>query len=192
MLELGGSDPFVVMPSADMAKAVKTAVTARSQNNGQSCIAAKRFIVHTDVYDEFAEMFVDQMARSRSATRPIRATDVGPLATEQGRADVEELVDRRASPRVPRSLCGGKRPDRTRLVLPADGHRRHHGGHADVRGGGLRAGRLAVPCRRHRRGDRDRERHDVRPRLQRLDQRRRPSRSDSSTTSTPGRSSSTA
>ena len=53
MLELGGSDPFVVMPSADIDKAVRTAVTARVQNNGQSCIAAKRFIVHTDVFDAF-------------------------------------------------------------------------------------------------------------------------------------------
>src|SRR5206468_8559291 len=57
VLELGGSDPFVVMPSADIALAAKTAVTARTQNTGQSCICAKRMIVHADVYDEFMEAF---------------------------------------------------------------------------------------------------------------------------------------
>jgi succinate-semialdehyde dehydrogenase/glutarate-semialdehyde dehydrogenase len=110
VLELGGSDPFIVMPSADLAKAVKTAVTARTQNNGQSCIAAKRFIVHTDVYDEFAEMFVDQMNALVVGDPTDPATDVGPLATEQGRADVEELVDQAVADGA-KILCGGKRLD---------------------------------------------------------------------------------
>ncbi|MER6459654.1 NADP-dependent succinic semialdehyde dehydrogenase [Streptomyces sp. NPDC001228] len=110
VLELGGSDPYVVMPSADIDRAARTAVTARVQNNGQSCIAAKRFIVHTDVYDAFAERFVAGMAALRTGDPMDEGTDVGPLASEQGRADLEELVDdaKRSGARV---LCGGQRPE---------------------------------------------------------------------------------
>ncbi|MFJ9159544.1 NADP-dependent succinic semialdehyde dehydrogenase [Streptomyces griseoviridis] len=111
VLELGGSDPFVVMPSADLDRAAETAVTARVQNNGQSCIAAKRFIVHADVYDAFVERFVAGMAALTVGDPMAEGTDVGPLASEQGRADLEELVDdaRRGGADV---LCGGERPDR--------------------------------------------------------------------------------
>ncbi|GGT29887.1 NADP-dependent succinic semialdehyde dehydrogenase [Streptomyces purpureus] len=109
VLELGGSDPYVVMPSADIPKAAKTAVTARVQNNGQSCIAAKRFIVHTDVYDEFAERFTAGMAGLAVGDPLLSSTDVGPLATEQGRGDVEALVDD-ALRKGATVLCGGRRP----------------------------------------------------------------------------------
>ena len=110
VLELGGSDPFVVMPSADLDRAAEIAVTARVQNNGQSCIAAKRFIVHADVYDAFAERFVARM-RDLTVGDPFASnTDVGPLATEQGRTDVEQLVDDAVS-RGATVLCGGQRPD---------------------------------------------------------------------------------
>ncbi|MFJ9712494.1 NADP-dependent succinic semialdehyde dehydrogenase [Streptomyces sp. NPDC101234] len=110
VLELGGSDPFVVMPSADIDRAAKTAVTARVQNNGQSCIAAKRFIVHTDVYDAFAERFVAGMAALRMGDPMDEGTDVGPLSSEQGRKDLEELVEdaKRSGAQL---LCGGQRPD---------------------------------------------------------------------------------
>ncbi|KUO08337.1 NADP-dependent succinic semialdehyde dehydrogenase [Streptomyces sp. DSM 15324] len=110
VLELGGSDPFVVMPSADLDRAARVAVTARVQNNGQSCIAAKRFIVHSDVYDAFAERFTEGMKALKVGDPLEEDTDVGPLASEQGRADLEELVDdaRRAGAGV---LCGGERPD---------------------------------------------------------------------------------
>ncbi|TQJ47455.1 NADP-dependent succinic semialdehyde dehydrogenase [Streptomyces sp. NBC_00080] len=110
VLELGGSDPYVVMPSADVDRAAQVAVTARVQNNGQSCIAAKRFIVHTDVYDAFTERFVAGMAALKVGDPQEEETDVGPLASEQGRSDLEELVDdaRRSGATA---LCGGERPD---------------------------------------------------------------------------------
>ncbi len=110
VLELGGSDPFVVMPSADLDKAVSTAVTARVQNNGQSCIAAKRFIVHTDIYDDFAPRFVERMSSLVVGDPADEGTDVGPVATEQGRTDLEELVADAVS-KGAQVLCGGQRPD---------------------------------------------------------------------------------
>ncbi|GAA2712644.1 NADP-dependent succinic semialdehyde dehydrogenase [Micromonospora olivasterospora] len=109
VLELGGSDPFVVMPSADLDRAAEVATTARCQNNGQSCIAAKRFIVHADVYDAFAERFVANMAALRVGDPMDAATDVGPLATERGRGEVDEQV-RDAVDRGATVRCGGGRP----------------------------------------------------------------------------------
>jgi succinate-semialdehyde dehydrogenase/glutarate-semialdehyde dehydrogenase len=117
VLELGGSDAFIVMPSADLDNAVKVAVTSRTQNNGQSCISAKRFIVHADIADAFREKFVAAMS-ALVVGDPLEAgTDVGPLATEQGRVDVEELVDGavKAGATV---LCGGQRPDRPGWFYP--------------------------------------------------------------------------
>ncbi|MGV9825454.1 NADP-dependent succinic semialdehyde dehydrogenase [Gordonia sp. NPDC003429] len=111
VLELGGSDPYVVMPSADIAQAAKTAVTARVQNNGQSCIAAKRFIIHTDVYDEFVDAFTDGFRSLVVGDPTDDATDVGPLATEQGRTDLEELVDD-AVGKGAKVLIGGARVNR--------------------------------------------------------------------------------
>ncbi|PWR07029.1 NADP-dependent succinic semialdehyde dehydrogenase [Micromonospora acroterricola] len=109
VLELGGSDPFVVMPSADLDRAAEVATTARCQNNGQSCIAAKRFIVHTDVFDAFAEKFAANMAALRVGDPMDSDTDVGPLASEGGRdevhAQVRDAVDNGAT-----VLCGGELP----------------------------------------------------------------------------------
>jgi succinate-semialdehyde dehydrogenase/glutarate-semialdehyde dehydrogenase len=110
VLELGGSDPFVVMPSADLARAAEVATVARCQNNGQSCIAAKRFIVHADVYDEFADAFVARMSALQVGDPMQAGTDIGPLATEQGRLDVEEQV-RDAVGHGAQVRCGGRRRD---------------------------------------------------------------------------------
>ena len=111
VLELGGSDPFVVMPSADVDRAAEVAVTARCQNNGQSCIAAKRFIVHADVYDAFTDAFVKRMGALTVGDPMDASTDVGPLATEQGRDDVAELVAD-AVAQGATVLCGGQAPER--------------------------------------------------------------------------------
>ncbi|WP_223778262.1 NADP-dependent succinic semialdehyde dehydrogenase [Streptomyces sp. 135] len=109
VLELGGSDPYLVLPSADVEQAAKTAVTARVQNNGQSCIAAKRFIVHADVYEAFRERFVAGMRKLTVGDPLSEETDVGPLSSERGRADLEELVDD-AVAHGATALCGGQRP----------------------------------------------------------------------------------
>ena len=81
VLELGGSDPFIVMPSADLDLAVKTAVTARIQNSGQSCVCAKRMIVHADVYDAFAERFIAGMLAAKAGDPMDPASDMGPLSS---------------------------------------------------------------------------------------------------------------
>ncbi|KDN87343.1 NADP-dependent succinic semialdehyde dehydrogenase [Kitasatospora cheerisanensis] len=115
VLELGGSDPFLVLPSADVRAAIARAVTARVQNNGQSCIAAKRFIVHTAVYDEFLAGFTARMRALTVGDPMAEATEVGPLATEQGRTDLEELVTDAVGLGAG-VACGGRRPDAPSLA----------------------------------------------------------------------------
>jgi succinate-semialdehyde dehydrogenase/glutarate-semialdehyde dehydrogenase len=111
VLELGGSDPFIVMPSADLAEAVTTAVKARTINNGQSCIAAKRFIVDARIYDEFEFRFVEEMKALRVGDPLKESTDIGPLATEQILKDVDEQVKTSVAAGA-LLLTGGKRLDR--------------------------------------------------------------------------------
>ena len=111
VLELGGSDPFIVMPSADLDAAVRTAVTARHINNGQSCIAAKRFIVHRDVAEAFTARFVEQTEQLVMGDPLDEATDVGPLATESIRDDLSDQVERSVEAGA-RILTGGAAPDR--------------------------------------------------------------------------------
>ncbi|MFL5623330.1 MAG: NAD-dependent succinate-semialdehyde dehydrogenase [Gemmatimonadaceae bacterium] len=92
VVELGGSDPFIVMPSADLDAAVSTAVTARMINNGQSCIAAKRFIIHEKIYDEFLEKFVARVSAVRVGDPMDEKTELGPLATASIRDDLDRQV----------------------------------------------------------------------------------------------------
>jgi succinate-semialdehyde dehydrogenase / glutarate-semialdehyde dehydrogenase len=111
VLELGGSDPFIVMPSADLDKAAEVAVTARNQNNGQSCIAAKRFFVHRDVAEEFTRLFADKIGALTVGDPMDSDTKIGPLATESGRDDVEKYVQD-AVDKGATVLIGGQRVDR--------------------------------------------------------------------------------
>jgi succinate-semialdehyde dehydrogenase / glutarate-semialdehyde dehydrogenase len=112
VLELGGSDPFIVMPSADIAQAAATAVTARTINNGQSCIAAKRFIVAAEVYDEFEQRFAAAMRALRLGDPLHPDTDIGPLATRAIRDELHQQV-RDSVAAGAHLLCGGRIPDRT-------------------------------------------------------------------------------
>jgi succinate-semialdehyde dehydrogenase/glutarate-semialdehyde dehydrogenase len=107
VLELGGSDPFIVMPSADLDRAVTTGVSARTMNTGQSCIAAKRFFVADSIYEEFEARFVDGMRGLRVGDPMDPATDAGPLATARIRDELDAQVKTavRAGASV---LCGGK------------------------------------------------------------------------------------
>jgi len=110
VLELGGSDPFIVMPSADLDRAAETAVQARVINNGQSCIAAKRFIVHQRIAEQFEKKFVARMASLKVGDPMDPNTDVGPLAT----ADVLQGLEKQVQETIKmgaRILLGGKRLD---------------------------------------------------------------------------------
>ena len=107
VIELGGSDPFIVMPSADLDIAVETAVTARMINNGQSCIAAKRFIVHEQIYDDFIGGFVKRVSSLRVGDPMDAATQLGPLATGQIRDDLAKQVDATVAAGA-KVLTGGK------------------------------------------------------------------------------------
>jgi succinate-semialdehyde dehydrogenase/glutarate-semialdehyde dehydrogenase len=117
VLELGGSDPFIVMPSADLEAAARTAARARCINNGQSCIAAKRFIVHQDAADEFERRFVAAMEALRVGDPMADGTDVGPLATAAIRDEVDEQV-RVSVDAGARVLTGGRRMDGPGFFYP--------------------------------------------------------------------------
>jgi succinate-semialdehyde dehydrogenase/glutarate-semialdehyde dehydrogenase len=107
VLELGGSDPFIVMPSADLDRAVRVAVQARTINNGQSCIAAKRFLVAEPIADEFERRFVRGMEGLKVGDPMDETTDLGPLATDQIVRDLHDQV-RKSVAAGARLLTGGQ------------------------------------------------------------------------------------
>jgi len=112
VLELGGSDPFIVMPSANLEAATTTAVKARIFNNGQSCIAAKRFIVGETIADKFEKMFAEKMAALKVGDPFDEATELGPLSTSQGLKDLDRDVKATVEAGA-KVLTGGKPLDRS-------------------------------------------------------------------------------
>ncbi|HEX5971421.1 MAG TPA: NAD-dependent succinate-semialdehyde dehydrogenase [Gemmatimonadaceae bacterium] len=118
VLELGGSDPFIVMPSADFDRAVDTAVKARTINNGQSCIAAKRFIVHESIFDRFLRRFTEGMQALRVGDPIDPSTQLGPLASAKQAEELEEQVARSVAAGA-RLVCGGRRNRSDTAFFPA-------------------------------------------------------------------------
>jgi succinate-semialdehyde dehydrogenase/glutarate-semialdehyde dehydrogenase len=107
VLELGGSDAFIIMPSADLDAAIATGVKARNQNNGQSCIAAKRFIVHADIYDEVKERLVKATAALKVGDPTREDTDIGPLVNKAAREEIASQVEQAVKDGA-HLLTGGK------------------------------------------------------------------------------------
>ncbi len=108
VLELGGSDAFIVMPSADFETALSTAIKARTINSGQSCIAAKRFLIADKIYDEFLQQFVERMRALKIGDPFDETTEIGPLATEQILLGVHNQVQKSIAAGA-KLLTGGNR-----------------------------------------------------------------------------------
>jgi succinate-semialdehyde dehydrogenase / glutarate-semialdehyde dehydrogenase len=111
VLELGGSDPFIVMPSAKLDDAISTGVKSRMVNSGQSCIAAKRFIIADAIYEEYVTQFVAKMQKMKLGDPTEETTEVAPLSSENILRGVDEQVQKSVAAGA-KILCGGKRADR--------------------------------------------------------------------------------
>lgn len=118
VMELGGSDPFIILKDADLDEAINTAVTARLINNGQSCIAAKRFIVVEDVYQEFEKKFVEKMKSIKIGDPMNESTELGPMAREDLLVELNEQVKKSVANGA-KLLCGGERLDKPGFYYPA-------------------------------------------------------------------------
>jgi succinate-semialdehyde dehydrogenase/glutarate-semialdehyde dehydrogenase len=166
VLELGGSDPFIVMPSADIDLAADTAVKARVINNGQSCIAAKRFIVAENIADRFESAFVAKMKALKVGDPMDSATELGPLATADAVSSLQADVDAT----VKAGADGRQAGRRSRQLLHADGPDRHSEGLSGIQGRTVRSRSVDLPCARYGRSDPSRQRQPVRTGRERMDQ----------------------
>lgn len=92
LLELGGSDPYLIYPDANVEKAAKLCLQSRTLNAGQSCIGAKRFIIHTDVYTTFKEIFIEEAKKLNFGDPLLKSTDIGPLAKKTFKKDLEKQI----------------------------------------------------------------------------------------------------
>lgn len=118
VMELGGSDPFIILADANLDKAIDTAVTARLINNGQSCIAAKRFIVVEGIYDEFEKKFVEKMKNIKIGDPMDDSTELGPMAREDLLEELDDQVKKSVAEGA-KLLCGGERLERQGYYYPA-------------------------------------------------------------------------
>ena len=140
VLELGGSDPFIVLPSADLAAAARVAATPAARTTASPASRPSASSCTTPSTTSSRRLFVEAACQARSVGDPMQdGTDIGPLATEQQRDEVEDLVADAAALGA-RVLCGGAVPDQPGLVLPADGARRDHAGDAHLPRGSFRPG----------------------------------------------------
>ena len=164
VLELGGSDPFILLGAEDLDEAVEAAVAGRLDNTGQSCNAAKRFIVADEIYDEFMEKFTAAMTAAEPADPMSDGAAMGPLSSADAAETLQDQLDRAVAQGAQVAAGGGRKDNyfsSTVLVDITAGERR-------LPRGVLRAGRERLPGRLRGRGDRAGERHAVRARLVRL------------------------
>lgn len=118
VLELGSNDAYIVLEDADIDLAVKTCVEGRLYNNGETCVAAKRFIVVDKVYDKFKEAFVEQMSQIKAGDPTKEDSDIGPMARKDLRDELHEQVEESVK-KGAKILCGGKKPDGDGFFYPA-------------------------------------------------------------------------
>ena len=187
VLELGGSDPFIVLDADDLDAVVEQAVGGRLENTGQACNAAKRFIVVEDLYDSFVEKFAAALTEVEPGDPSSSDTTIGPLSSTGGGGPARGAGQ--GGPRRRRDARGGWRP-RGQLLQDRRPDR-HHQGQPGVLRGVLRAGRAGLQGRLGGRGGRARQRHAVRARLLRVHRATRTRRCAWPTRSRQGWSSST-
>ena len=164
VLELGGSDPFILLGAEDMDAAVEAAVAGRLDNTGQSCNAAKRFIVADEVYDDFLEKFTAAMTATEPGDPMSADAEMGPLSSADAAETLQDQLDRADRP----GRGGGRRRGSKGQLLLEHRAGRSHSRERRLSRGVLRAGRERVPRRLRGGGDRAGQRHAVRARLVRL------------------------